>query len=104
MKLYIPPTKYPILHVCCPVCDNSQPHLMVKRATKISLDLRPLFCAQKGPRVELSPSSYLPFAETLKQYEVGKANNVIACIIFVINFCTGGIKEFEVFTTNFNNL
>ena len=84
MDMYIPSTKYPILHVCCPVCGNSQSHPMVEGATKISLDLPPLFCAQKEPRVELPPSSYLPFGETLKQYEVGKAKDIIFCIIIVI--------------------
>ena len=74
MDLYIPSTKYPILHVCCPICDNPDPHIMVKHAAKISFDLPPLFCAKQGLPKELQPSSYLPFGDTLTVQEVGKLN------------------------------
>ncbi|XP_065902901.1 uncharacterized protein [Dysidea avara] len=86
MDLYIPSTKYPILHVCCPICGNPDPHIMVKHAAKISLDLPPLFCAKQGLPKELQPSSYLPFGDTLTVQEVGD------------------VKEFKVFTTFFDKL
>ena len=84
MDLYIPSTTYPVLHVCCPICDNPDPHIMLEHASRISLSLPPLFCAQQGPRKILNPSSYLPFGDTLKQQdEIGKLYSIYVGLLIL---------------------
>jgi len=72
MDFYVPSTKHPILHVCCPVCDYPDPHIKIEHADKISLDLPPLFCTTQRLPKELQPSSYLPFGDSLTLQGFGK--------------------------------
>ena len=65
MNLYIPSAKLPVLHVACRLCDAVTPHVMLGNTTKISLNLSPLCCAEKGVSVVLPRSHYLPFGNTL---------------------------------------
>ena len=65
IKLYLPCTKPPVLHVFCPKCDDTSPHIMLGSATKISLSLQSLFCTKTGLHLKLPPTSYLPFGDEL---------------------------------------
>ena len=65
IKLYLPSTKPPFLHVFCPKCHMASPHIMLKQATEISLNLRTLYCTITGPHMELPRTSYLPFGDEL---------------------------------------
>ena len=65
MNLYIPSAKFPALHVACRLCDAATPHIMIKGATKISLNLPPLCCGEKDDLLVLPRSHYLPFGDTL---------------------------------------
>ena len=70
IKLYLPSTKPPVLHVSCPHCNaNANPHIMLEHATKISLNLR-LFCTKTGPHLKLPWTSYLPFGDELSDDEL----------------------------------
>ena len=65
IKLYLPSTKPPVLHVSCPHCnDTANPHIMLEQAAKISLNLC-LSCTKTGPHLKLPPASYLPFGDKL---------------------------------------
>ena len=66
IKLYLPATKPPALHVFCPICDAVNPHIMLGQATKISLNYPILFCTKTGPQLKLPRTSYLPFGDKLK--------------------------------------
>ena len=63
IKLYFPSTKPPFLHVFCPKCDIASPHILLDRATEISLNLQTLYCTITGPSMELPRTSYLPFGD-----------------------------------------
>lgn len=65
MKLYLPCTKPPVLHVFCTKCDDTSPHIMLGSATKISLNLSSLFCTKTGLHLKLLRTSYLPFGDEL---------------------------------------
>ena len=65
IKLYLPSTKPPFLHVFCPKCNTPSPHIMLEQATEISLNLRVLFCRISNPELELPRESYLPFGSEL---------------------------------------
>ena len=65
MKLYLPCTKPPVLHVFCTKCDYASPHIMLGSATKISLKLQNQFCTKTGLHLELPRASYLPFGDEL---------------------------------------
>ena len=65
MNLYIPSAEFPALHVACRLCDAATPHIMIKGATKISLNLPPLCCGEKDDLLVLPRSHYLPFGDTL---------------------------------------
>ena len=65
MKLYLPCTKPPVLHVFCTKCDDTSPHIMLENATKISSTLPSLFCNKTGLDVKLPRTSYLPFGHEL---------------------------------------
>ena len=115
IDLYIPCTKYPLLHVGCPFCNNPNPHIMVEHASRISLSLPSLLCTQGAHQKILPKRSYLPFGDTLKKKHVGKYGRftvtatkdpIIVCIsyYFVFFMCVVGFKECEVFTTFFDKL
>ena len=65
MKLYLPCTKMPVLHVFCTKCDDTSPHIMLGSATKISSTLPSLFCNKTGLDLNLPRTSYLPFGDEL---------------------------------------
>ena len=65
IKLYLPSTTPPVLHVCCPHCDTTNPHIKLGQATEISLNLRTLYCTETGHYLELPRTSYLPFGNEL---------------------------------------
>ena len=65
MKLYLPCTKPPVLHVFCTKCDHASPHIMLEKATKISLTLPSLFCTKTKLHLKLPRTSYLPFGDEL---------------------------------------
>ena len=65
IKLYLPCTKPPVLHVFCPKCDDTSPHIILGSATKISLSLQNLCCAKTGLDLKLPSTSYLPFGDEL---------------------------------------
>ena len=69
IKLYLPSTKPPVLHVFCPECNIASPHIMLEQATKISLDLD-LFCNKTGPDLQLPKTSYLPFGDEFSDDEL----------------------------------
>ena len=72
MDLYIPSAQRPVLHVGCPLCDATNPHLRLGSSDRISLDLPPICCAEKGDAEELPRLSYLPFSDTLTHKEFSK--------------------------------
>ena len=72
LNLYIPSAKFPVLHVCCCLCDVATPHIMLKNARKISPSLPRLCCAMKGAPKPLPRSSYLPFGDALAKQEISK--------------------------------
>ena len=66
IKLYLPSTKPPVLHVFCPECDDTSPHIMLERAAEISSNMRRLFCTKTGSQLKKLPrTSYLPFGDEL---------------------------------------
>ena len=69
MKLYLPCTKLPVLHVFCPKCDDTRPHIMLGSVTKISSNMTSLFCTKTGLHLKLPRSSYLPFGDELDDNE-----------------------------------
>lgn len=70
MNLYIPSAEFPVLHVACRLCEVATPHIIIKGATKISLNLPSLCCANKKGALSVLPRShYLPFGDTLT-YEI----------------------------------
>ena len=67
IKLYLPSTKPPVLHVLCPYCNaTADPHIMLKEVT---LNSR-LHCTKTGPHLKLPPRSYLPFGDELSDDEL----------------------------------
>ena len=71
IKLYLPSTKPPVLHVFCPkCCDTAKPHIMLEQASEISLNLRILYCTKTGLHWELQRTSYLPFGDELSDLEL----------------------------------
>ena len=71
IKLYLPCTKPPVLHVFCPKCNNTaSPHIMLEQAAEISLNLRTLYCTKTGLHQELLRTSYLPFSDELCDVEL----------------------------------
>ena len=71
IKLYLPSTKPPVLHVFCPeCCDTAQPHIMLEQAAEISLNLRTLYCTKTGLHQRLLRTSYLPFGDELGDIEL----------------------------------
>ena len=69
IKLYLPSTKPPVLHVFCPICNIASPHIMLRQVAKISLNLN-LFCTKTGPHLKLPQTSYLPFGDELNDDEL----------------------------------
>ena len=69
IKLYLPSTEPPVLHVFCPICNIASPHVKLEQATKISLDLA-LFCNKTGPDLKLPRTSYLPFGDEFSDDEL----------------------------------
>ena len=70
IKLYLPSTKPPVLHVFCPICNIASPHVKLEQATKISLDLG-LFCNKTGTDLRKLPrTSYLPFGNEFSDDEL----------------------------------
>ena len=70
IKLYLPSTKPPVLHVSCPHCnDTAPPHIMLRQVTKICLNLPVLFCTNTNQHLKLPRTSYLPFGDVLSEYE-----------------------------------
>ena len=70
MKLYLPCTKLPVLHVFCPKCDNTTPHIMLGSVTKISSNMPSLFCIKNALHLKLPRTSYLPFGDELNDDEL----------------------------------
>ena len=70
IKLYLPCTKPPVLHVFCTECGNTSPHIMLKQATEISLNLESLFCTKTDQHLKLPRTLYLPFGEELDGEEL----------------------------------
>ena len=71
IKLYLPSTKPPVLHVFCPkCCDTANPHIMLEQAAEISQNLRTLYCTKSGIHQELPRTSYLPFGDELYDVEL----------------------------------
>ena len=82
IKLYLPCTKPPVLHVCCPKCSDTNPHIMLQQVSKISLNLPILFCNKTGKHVILPRTSYLPFGDELDDEQLpGK------CVKFYMIIC-----------------
>ena len=70
IKLYLPSTKPPVLHVSCPHCnDTAPPHIMLRQVTKICLNLPVLFCTNTNQPLKLPRISYLPFGDVLSEYK-----------------------------------
>ena len=69
IELYLPSTKPPILHVHCPQCGDTNPHIMLGRATKISLSMERLFCTKTMPHSKLPRAKYIPFGDELNDKE-----------------------------------
>ena len=70
IKLYLPSTKPPVLHVSCPHCnDTAPPHIMLRQVTEICLNLRVLFCTNTNQPLKLTRTSYLPFGDVLSEYK-----------------------------------
>ena len=65
IKLYLPSTKLPVLHVFCPKCDTTRPHIMLGKAAEISLNHEALYCRVTNAELELPRASYLPFGNEL---------------------------------------
>ena len=65
IKLYLPSTKPPVLHVFCRRCHTAKPHIKLGQATKISLNLQTLYCTETSDYLELPRTSYLPFGNEL---------------------------------------
>ena len=63
IKLYLPCTKPPVLHVLCTECSDTSPHIMLKKASEISLNLPLLFCTNTDQHLKLPRTSYLPFGD-----------------------------------------
>ena len=68
VKLYLPCTKPPVLHVFCTKCDDTSPHIMLGSTTKISLNLPSLFCIKTPQHLKLPRTSYLPFGDELNDH------------------------------------
>ena len=71
-NLYTPSAELPVLHVVCPLCDATNPHIMLEHARNISLNLPSLCCAEKGAPKALPRSSYLPLGDTLTHQELSE--------------------------------
>ena len=65
IKLYLPCTKPPVLHVFCTECSDNSPHIMLKQVSKISLNLPNLYCNKTSKHLTLPRTSYLPFGDEL---------------------------------------
>lgn len=65
IKLYLPSTTPPFLHVFCSKCSTPSPHIMLKQASEISVNLQDLYCRISDPQLELPRMSYLPFGNEL---------------------------------------
>ena len=65
IKLYLPCTKPPVLHVFCTECSDTNPHIMLKQVSRISLSLPILFCTKTGKHLKIPRTSYLPFGDEL---------------------------------------
>lgn len=65
ISLYLPCTKLPVLHIFCPKCCDTTPHIMVEKAQNISLNIPAKVCTKTGQYLKLLRSSYLPFGDEL---------------------------------------
>ena len=81
IKLYLPSTKPPVLHVFCTECSDNNPHIMLKQVSKISLNLPNLYCSKTGKHLTLTRTSYLPFGHELDDEQLlGKC---IQCCVMI---------------------
>ena len=86
MGSYLPSAKPPVLHVCCPLCDNPNPHVIIELDEVCSLSIPTLVCAQKGLQKVLPPSSYLPFGDALLECQETGMHTYKMCYI-ASNLC-----------------